>query len=428
MTSSSITNVDGYVDSSDQFKDISSSPVSIVQGVNVGEREAIDHEIISSSSDGNEPSDARNNLNIGIGCHDVATARILGEQICPTPTKELEFSKVEADAKEVAEDTRIPATDVNEDDDDHTDVSDISGLSDTFPDILVRRVLSKSRQQQLHKQSSLPTVNATSSVASLSQTARVEQQRRLSCSSQGPRQSKLSKPLKSSFSRKYLDSATNIISSTLSAAKSKKKKHNFSGSGRCNSVCNGSFAGVEFKDSITCNSTSTDENKMFLFDFRVSFKSVHVRKYERILGDNPACSSGPSLSLGWNYDENEEVFTVDEWEYNRDDLLYKDLLDLAISPRDRILWLQSLGYSDDEIEQCMKDINLIKLQRTKTAQNNVLQKTEEVLVTAKLRLDKLFRGGKRRNSTSINSMINSSKTGSMVAGTGNQFVKTSKAA
>jgi len=32
---------------------------------------------------------------------------------------------------------------------------------------------------------------------------------------------------------------------------------------------------------------------------RVQFGSVQIRECERILGDNPACEVGPSLSLGW---------------------------------------------------------------------------------------------------------------------------------
>merc|ERR1712238_242161 len=33
----------------------------------------------------------------------------------------------------------------------------------------------------------------------------------------------------------------------------------------------------------------------------VSFKAVEIREYDRAIGDNPSCSSGPPIALDWNY-------------------------------------------------------------------------------------------------------------------------------
>ena len=51
-------------------------------------------------------------------------------------------------------------------------------------------------------------------------------------------------------------------------------------------------------------------------NLRVQFGQVQVRECERILGDNPACEVGPSLSLGWKYTTKKAV-QVDAWEQQR---------------------------------------------------------------------------------------------------------------
>merc|ERR1712238_290848 len=45
----------------------------------------------------------------------------------------------------------------------------------------------------------------------------------------------------------------------------------------------------------------------------VSFKAVEIREYDRAIGDNPSCSSGPPFSLYWNYSENPAV-CINEYE------------------------------------------------------------------------------------------------------------------
>jgi hypothetical protein len=49
----------------------------------------------------------------------------------------------------------------------------------------------------------------------------------------------------------------------------------------------------------------------------ISFGSIVVREFNRIIGDHPDVSSGPPLSIGWEYSQNEPV-PVDEYEKNKD--------------------------------------------------------------------------------------------------------------
>lgn len=48
----------------------------------------------------------------------------------------------------------------------------------------------------------------------------------------------------------------------------------------------------------------------------VQFGKVQIRDCERILGDNPACEIGPSLSLGWKYNIRKSM-KVDQWEQQK---------------------------------------------------------------------------------------------------------------
>ena len=48
----------------------------------------------------------------------------------------------------------------------------------------------------------------------------------------------------------------------------------------------------------------------------MSFSRLSVRHYERVLGDNPSCSSGPSISIGWKFKE-ALTMDIDAYEFRR---------------------------------------------------------------------------------------------------------------
>ena len=56
-------------------------------------------------------------------------------------------------------------------------------------------------------------------------------------------------------------------------------------------------------------STSSSES-------RVQFGAIHVREYERVVGDHPDTRIGVPLSLGWAYYEKESV-QIDKYEADR---------------------------------------------------------------------------------------------------------------
>lgn len=72
------------------------------------------------------------------------------------------------------------------------------------------------------------------------------------------------------------------------------------------------------KDGEVCDndSSSSSNNKKKNMKRSVSFDSVKIREYSRCLGNNPAVTHGPPLSLDWDYIE-AGVYDLDEYEMSR---------------------------------------------------------------------------------------------------------------
>jgi hypothetical protein len=93
----------------------------------------------------------------------------------------------------------------------------------------------------------------------------------------------------------------------------------------------------------------------------VSFGRIHIREYERILGDNPSCSCGPPISLGWQYWELYDS-TVDAHDFQKSSSSssssppQRGRRDFYLSPSRRcelILheWRQSCVREEEDVEQ-----------------------------------------------------------------------------
>jgi hypothetical protein len=130
----------------------------------------------------------------------------------------------------------------------------------------------------------------------------------------------------------------------------------------------------------------------------VSFGSVTVRSYERIMSDNPSSACGPSIGIGWAFVQ-EESTTVDEWDNDRLEEACMQMRanpvlspkkqkrsNLLLSPKKRVDMLLRVGYSDKEITEMVRNINKTRIQRRNTVINLDNQGLEEAFENARRKL------------------------------------------
>ena len=126
----------------------------------------------------------------------------------------------------------------------------------------------------------------------------------------------------------------------------------------------------------------------------VSFDQVNIREYERILGDNPSCTSGPPLSIGWRFSPHQTVFSVDDFEHGKGNMpRYKSAFLVPKAIRERVL-KEHAGVSRREMVETVRGIQKQKSQRRKTAANLGMQNTEEKFETVRRTMQKAV--GKRK--------------------------------
>uniref|UniRef100_A0A7S1B2H3 Uncharacterized protein n=1 Tax=Corethron hystrix TaxID=216773 RepID=A0A7S1B2H3_9STRA len=133
-----------------------------------------------------------------------------------------------------------------------------------------------------------------------------------------------------------------------------------------------------------CRGSSMDSD-----DISVSFHTLEIREYERELGDNPSCSRGPSVAIGWRYAEPQTI-SVDEYEDNR--LPRRESFQMVIPQPVREKMLLDSGHSRTEIQKAVKKTNITKGQRRKTANTLNMQKFEEVMESTGRKFKRAIKG------------------------------------
>eukprot|EP00531_Pseudo-nitzschia_arenysensis_P014883 CAMPEP_0116143184 /NCGR_PEP_ID=MMETSP0329-20121206/15311_1 /TAXON_ID=697910 /ORGANISM="Pseudo-nitzschia arenysensis, Strain B593" /LENGTH=639 /DNA_ID=CAMNT_0003638479 /DNA_START=234 /DNA_END=2153 /DNA_ORIENTATION=+ len=117
---------------------------------------------------------------------------------------------------------------------------------------------------------------------------------------------------------------------------------------------------------------------------KVQFTSIYVRDYERVVGDNPSCTIGPPVGIGWEYTEAQEI-DVDSFESSR--TYRKSTSRLILSREEREALLLNWGASFHDIIESVRSNLKIKNQRRQTVTNlGKIERIEEAFESATRKL------------------------------------------
>lgn len=104
----------------------------------------------------------------------------------------------------------------------------------------------------------------------------------------------------------------------------------------------------------------------------VQFSTIKIREYDRIIGDNPACSSGPPMTFDWSYTQKPPI-SVNEYETSRQPRRRKKRqhLYLAFTTRRNIMGLH-FGATEEEMDKAEKKIKVIRKGRLKSKKDGII--------------------------------------------------------
>jgi len=98
----------------------------------------------------------------------------------------------------------------------------------------------------------------------------------------------------------------------------------------------------------------------------VSFDSIEIREYERVVGDNPSCSKGPPISIGWECMVC-RLYRINDYEKHiRGPRRTKKEFHLAADKRTHLL-IDVWERSEDDIRKARREATYIQYCRAKTA-------------------------------------------------------------
>ena len=126
----------------------------------------------------------------------------------------------------------------------------------------------------------------------------------------------------------------------------------------------------------------------------VGFGEVQVRHYERILSDNPACQSGPSLGIGWKY-RGGGVIDVDSFESQRG--IPRKQMELVMPRHVREVILKDWGYKQQDVADMVRNIGRVKNQRRQTINNLGAAGMEEAVENAKRKVRSILSFGMKKD-------------------------------
>ena len=130
-------------------------------------------------------------------------------------------------------------------------------------------------------------------------------------------------------------------------------------------------------DSSITSSITSEGKSLSSKNRNVSFSSISIREYDISIGDNPSCSSGNPISLGWNVSTDTKDIDVDEFEQERELQRSNSSKDLRLSRDDRRNMLSDAGYSMSELVKQHREVLASKDDRAKNSKRSLGKDTYE---------------------------------------------------
>lgn len=119
----------------------------------------------------------------------------------------------------------------------------------------------------------------------------------------------------------------------------------------------------------------------------VRFSDIYIREYAITLGDNPSCTSGPPVSLDWQFSEFNPI-ELDQYEEHRGKRRTRCQLMMNYYHRKSLL-MHVGGISEGAIKQAEKQVHRTKMKRNVTKFFLPAQKVEQKMEIVKRRVKQL---------------------------------------
>jgi len=147
------------------------------------------------------------------------------------------------------------------------------------------------------------------------------------------------------------------------------------------------LSGLSHDDDVDLS--TVDSNPML----SVTFNTVEVREYPIILGDNPAVSEGPPLTIDWAHSDVDE-FGVEEYETTRPPR--RGTLEMNIPSNIRVECLKRCGYTTKDIMRRVQEVSVVKQRRLETTTMLYRSDMNESVEKAKRRFTNIFSQKKKK--------------------------------
>jgi len=116
----------------------------------------------------------------------------------------------------------------------------------------------------------------------------------------------------------------------------------------------------------SCKSAPTIEESDI--DFQVSFQNVDIREYDVTVGDNPSCTFGVPISIGWKFNAQRSV-SLDEYETVRPSGERRTQKQMLLPSKERESILREAGIARSSMAKAIRESNRTKSKRAQTVNN-----------------------------------------------------------